>query len=194
MRQPILLFDLGGVLVDLADPVASIGLDMTPDEFWTTWLSSPLVHAFETGQLSAREFVEQFGARLGFDDAARFDRALRRWHLPLFAGAENGLRELTSAHTVALLSNTNEIHWQHVDAQTDVFDSFDKLFLSFVTGNAKPSPAAFRDVVVHFDCAPADVVFFDDNAGNVAAARNEGLRAVNVSGWDAVAQAVAKVT
>jgi len=194
MRQPILLFDLGGVLVDLADPVTSIGLDMTPDEFWAMWLSSPLVHKFETGRLSAGAFVEQFGAELGFDDAVQFDRALRRWHLPLFDGAENALRELTSEHAVALLSNTNEIHWQHVDAQTDVFASFDKLFLSFVTGNAKPSPAAFRDVIAHFDCEPADIVFFDDNAGNVAAARDVGLRAVHVSGWTAVAGEVAKVT
>jgi putative hydrolase of the HAD superfamily len=190
MRQQILLFDLGGVLVDLADPVSSIGLDMTSEEFWTLWLGSPLVRGFETGRLTAREFVAQFGAQLGFSDAAEFDRALRRWHLPMFGGAEASLRQLTTSHTVALLSNTNEIHWQHVVSQTDVFDAFDQLFLSYVTGHAKPDPASFQDVLAHFDCAPSDVIFFDDNAGNVAAARNEGLAAVQVSGWSAAAEAV----
>lgn len=193
MKDQIILFDLGGVLVDLADPVTSIGLAMTPDDFWSLWLSSPLVQQFEKGQLPVARFVAQFGAELGFNDAEEFDHALRRWHLPMFAGAEQALQFLTESSTVALLSNTNEIHWQHVESQTDVFTRFSKVFLSYETGNAKPSPAAFRDVVQHFDCAPADIVFFDDNAGNVAAAKAEGLRAVQVQGWSNVEQEVAKV-
>lgn len=183
MKQQIILFDLGGVLVDLADPVTSIGLSMSGEEFWTIWLSSPLVQQFETGRLTASEFVSLFGAELGFHDTDEFDRALRSWHLPLFAGAEQALQTLTESGTVALLSNTNEIHWQHVESQTNIFTRFSKVFLSYETGNAKPNPAAFHDVVRHFDCAPNDIVFFDDNVGNVAAAKAEGLRAVRVQGW-----------
>ncbi len=193
MQQQIILFDLGGVLVDLADPVSSIGLSMSSEEFWRMWLSSPLVQQFETGRLTASEFVSQFGAELGFSDAEEFDRALRSWHLPMFAGAEEALQDLTSSNTIALLSNTNEIHWQHVESQTEVFADFAKVFLSYETGNAKPHPSAFHDVVVHFDCEPQDIVFFDDNAGNVAAAEAEGLRAVQVQGWSNVEQEVAKV-
>ena len=166
---------------------------MTNEQFWDVWLTSPLVHGFETGQLSTPEFVARLGAEFGFEDAAEFDQALRRWHLPLFGGAEQGLRALTQSHTVALLSNTNEIHWNHVDAQSDVFTSFAKLFLSYETGNAKPTAAAFHDVVTHFDCDPGQIVFFDDNAGNVAAAQQEGLRAVQVRGWQHAEQEVAKV-
>lgn len=193
MKKNIILFDLGGVLVDLADPVASIGLSMTREEFWSIWLSSPLVQQFETGQLATPDFVTQFGAQLGFRDAEEFDRALRSWHLPLFDGAEHALQSLTESSTVALLSNTNEIHWQHVESQTDVFTHFSKVFLSYETGNAKPNPAAFHDVVQHFDCAPTDIIFFDDNAGNVAAAKAEGLRSVQVQGWSNAAHEVAKV-
>ncbi len=190
MQQQVILFDLGGVLVDLSDPVTSIGLDMSSDEFWTTWLASPLVQQFETGRLTATEFVAQFGAELGFTNAAEFDQALRRWHLPMFAGAEKALQELTLSNTIALLSNTNEIHWQHVASQTDVFSSFAKLFLSYETGNAKPAASAFHDVVEHFACAPQDIVFFDDNVANISAARAEGLRAVRVQGWSEVEQEI----
>jgi HAD superfamily hydrolase (TIGR01509 family) len=193
MRQQIILLDLGGVLVDLADPVTSIGLSMSAEEFWAIWLSSPLVQKFETGRLSAFEFVTQFGAELGFDDTEEFDRALRSWHLPMFDGAEKALRTLTESNTIALLSNTNEIHWQHVASQTDVFAEFAKVFLSYETGNAKPHPSAFHEVVAHFDCAPQDIVFFDDNVGNVAAARAEGLRAVRVQGWSEVERAIDKI-
>jgi HAD superfamily hydrolase (TIGR01509 family) len=193
VQQQIILFDLGGVLVDLADPVTSIGLSISGEEFWAIWLSSPLVQQFETGRLSASEFVTQFGAILGFDDADEFDRALRSWHLPLFDGAEKALQDLTNSNTIALLSNTNEIHWQHVESQTDVFADFAKVFLSYETGNAKPHPAAFHDVVEHFDCEPQNIVFFDDNMGNVAAARAEGLRAVRVQGWAEVEREIDKV-
>ena len=193
MQKPVLLFDLGGVLVDLADPVTSIGLEMTPDEFWAMWLNSSLVSEFETGRLSVQEFTRGLGAQLGFVNAREFDAALRRWHLPMFDGAEDGLRQLTSTHAVALLSNTNEIHWQHVAAQTDVFDEFDQLFLSYETGYAKPDPAAFHDVVTHFSCQPADIIFFDDNAGNVAAAQEVGLRAKQVRGWAAVASELSRL-
>ena len=193
MQQQIILFDLGGVLVDLADPVTSIGLSMSGEEFWSIWLSSPLVQQFETGRLTASEFVTQFGAKLGFHDADEFDRALRSWHLPLFDGAEKALQDLANSNTIALLSNTNEIHWQHVESQTDVFADFAKVFLSYETGNAKPHPSAFHDVVEHFECEPQDIVFFDDNEGNVAAARAEGLRAVHVQGWSEVEREIDRI-
>ena len=193
MQQQIILFDLGGVLVDLADPVSSIGLSMSSEEFWRMWLSSPLVQQFETGRLPAAEFVSQFGAELGFHDADEFDQALRSWHLPLFEGVEKALQNLTDSNTIALLSNTNEIHWQHVESQTDVFAEFAKVFLSYETGNAKPHPSAFHDVVAHFDCEPQDIIFFDDNVGNVAAAKAEGLRAVRVQGWSEVTQEIDKI-
>jgi FMN phosphatase YigB (HAD superfamily) len=165
MQQQIILFDLGGVLVDLADPVKSIGLSMSGEEFWTVWLSSPLVQQFETGRLTATEFVTQFGAELGFHDADEFDRALRSWHLPMFDGAEKALQDLTNSNTIALLSNTNEIHWQYVASQTDAFADFAKVFLSYETGNAKPQPSAFHDVVEHFDCEPRNCVLFACRAG-----------------------------
>ena len=193
MQRQIILLDLGGVLVDLADPVTSIGLSMSDEEFWSVWLSSPLVQQFETGRLTASEFVTQFGAGLGFHDADEFDRALRSWHLPLFDGAERALQDLTASNTIALLSNTNEIHWQHVESQTDVFAEFAKVFLSYETGNAKPHPSAFHDVVAHFDCEPNDIVFFDDNIGNIVAAKAEGLRAVRVQGWSEVEREIDKI-
>jgi len=193
MSQKIILLDLGGVLVDLGDPVAAIGLNMSGEEFWSIWLSSPLVHQFETGRLTASEFVSQFGAELGFGNADEFDRALRSWHLPLFDGAEEALQSLTESNTIALLSNTNEIHWQQVESQTNVFSKFASVFLSYETGNAKPGPAAFHDVARHFGCDPREIVFFDDNAGNVAAAEAEGLRAVQVQGWSNVKQEIDRI-
>jgi putative hydrolase of the HAD superfamily len=193
MNQPIILFDLGGVLVDLGDPVAAIGLDMSDEDFWDMWLSSPLVYKLETGQLSAEDFVSRFAAELGFEDADSFDRAIRSWQLPMFDGAEQYLQSLTGSATVALLSNTNDMHWQHVQSQTDVFATFSKLFLSYETGFAKPHAAAFHDVIRYFACEPADIFFLDDNPNNIAAAKAAGLRAQQTKGLAEARQAVSEL-
>lgn len=190
MASKIILFDLGGVLVDLGDPVAEIGLSLSSDEFWKLWLSSPIVRGFETGRVSTTEFTARFGKVLGFGNPQEFERRIRRWKLPLFDGAEAYLQELGDRAEIALLSNTNAIHWQHVLSQTDVFGGFENLFLSFETGHAKPDVTAFRDVIEHFDCAPDDVVFVDDSPANIAAATEFGFDAHQTAGIDAAKQVV----
>src|SRR5580704_9548250 len=55
----IVLFDLGGVLVDFGGVGAMrelAGID-SDDELWRRWLSSPSVRAFERGQCSAADFA-----------------------------------------------------------------------------------------------------------------------------------------
>jgi len=81
-----------------------------------------------------------------------------------------------------LLSNTNEIHWRQVTTASRVFESFERVFLSYETGHYKPEHAAFRDVTAFFDCAPGDVLFVDDSEPNIAAARKFGIDAHRVVG------------
>jgi len=193
MQKTIILLDLGGVLVDLGDPVRAMHLDMDNTSFWKLWLSSSLVQQFETGHLDATEFTAAFGAHLGIDQPGEFASRLQRWQLQVYAGAADYLRELSRHQTVALLSNTNEIHWQQVLSQTDVFADFAGLFLSYETGHAKPHTAAFLDVIDYFSCVPQAIAFFDDNADNVAAAAAVGMRAVQVRGIPQLAEQVEKV-
>ena len=188
MNRKIVLFDLGGVLVDLGDPVAAIGLDMSNDDFWQCWLSSPAVRGYETGRISQRDFLRECGAGFGIPDARQFAARIRRWQLPLFAGAEEFLASVMKHVEVALLSNTNEIHWQQVLSQTSVFGRFAKLFLSFETGNAKPDEQSFLDVVEYFDRAPDDIVFLDDNPQNIATASAIGFRAYQTRGIEEARQ------
>ena len=55
----LVLFDLGGVLIELSGvgamrDLAGIGSD---DELWERWLSCPWVRAFERGECTAAEFA-----------------------------------------------------------------------------------------------------------------------------------------
>jgi len=188
-----LLLDLGGVLADLRDPVAAMGLDMSLDAFWKTWTSSATVRAFETGQMSEAEFLEQIPAELGYSGSGSFERQFHAWQLELFPGVGDLVRGALPRYRVALLSNTNEIHWRQVNEGNDVFADFEHVFLSYETGHFKPSAAAFSQVTDWFECAPADVIFLDDSVPNVAAAREFGMDARRVVGVGELEQQLLRV-
>lgn len=180
--KPVLLLDLGGVLADLGDPVSAMGLNMAPAEFWEIWTSSTIVRAFETGQMGVKEFLVKVPVELGYAGANPFAQQFHAWRLKLFPGVDHLVRNAARHYRVALLSNTNEIHWQQVNESNTVFADFERVFLSYETGYFKPSPLAFGQVMECFDCPPSEVVFLDDSAPNVAAARALGIDARQVAG------------
>lgn len=178
----VVLFDLGGVLADLGEPTKTIGLDLSEERFWQIWLNSPHVHAFERGKLAAHDFISGVADEFEQADVEDFENRLRRWHLKLFPGTEELIQFVSTKHRAALLSNTNAVHWDQVTGATDIFSAFDHLFLSFETGHYKPDAISYEQVVTHFDCEPADVLFFDDSPRNIIAARELGFDAHQVHG------------
>ena len=177
----VVLFDLGGVLADLGNPATSMRLDKSLDEFWSAWLSSPRVHEFETGQHTITEFSTLIAPELGLT-GPDFEAQFRQWVLQPFPGINELVAYAKQSHRVGLLSNTNELHWQQVTSSTNAFDAFDKLFLSFETGNFKPGESAYQQVVRQFDCDAVDVLFLDDSPRNVDAAIEFGMTAEVVNG------------
>ena len=177
MNPKVLLFDLGGVLADLGDPVAAMGLDLEPAEFWRTWTTSPAVRAFETGRMGESEFFEVMAGELGYPGDAPFEHAFHRWILRPFPDLESRLQRAGQGRPLALLSNTNPIHWRQVREATSAFDAFERTFLSFETGHFKPERAAFQQVIDHFGCRPAEIRFVDDVQANVDAAQALGIDA-----------------
>lgn len=183
MRTELIVFDLGGVLASLGHPAEQMQLGMSEDEFWSVWLASATVATLETGGMAEHEFFARFPAELGLPDSGRdFRRRFQRWRLELFPGVTEWLRQLGERYRIALLSNTNPIHWQMVDPDGGFRPLFDHVFLSYEIGRAKPAPAIFEHVL---ECVPHDpgaIVFLDDTASNVAAAATHGIRSVQVTG------------
>lgn len=180
-NKRVLLFDLGGVLADLGTPASDMDLDMSEEAFWDVWLNSASVRTWEMGRLDTPDFCRRIAAELS-QDPDTIEARLRNWRLAFFPGVEALVHSIPETTSLALLSNTNEIHWCQVASSGDVFDRFEHLFLSFETGNYKPARAAFEQVTARFDCDPGDVLFLDDSAQNVAAAIDVGLDAHQVRG------------
>jgi len=190
--EPIswVLFDLGGVLVEIGGVVETIRASSSQDsneDPWEAWLRSPAVWRWETGDTSNEEFAIQIVEELGLDRSPdEFLVDCSTWVLGTFPGIPGILASLQGRVRLACLSNTNPLHWPIIQRDLALQDSLDRCFLSYELGMAKPDPATFRHVAAELGCAPKEVLFIDDNRLNVSGARKAGMLAEQAFGGDEV--------
>ncbi len=185
-ETPVLLLDMGGVLVQVdADRKldAWTGGRLAAADFWPLWLNSPTVKRFESGQTSgsafAREAVEEFGLDMSPE---AFLEDFAGWLTTPFPGAIELLDRLRPQYRLACLSNSSSVHWPILEKLFDTAHRFEVVFPSYQLGVLKPDPEIFRIVKRRLTVPPKDIWFFDDNLVNVDAARAEGFSAWQVRG------------
>ncbi len=172
------LFDMGGVLVELGPLDELLGASMSGDEFWPRWLASPSVRAFESGRCTVDDFAAGLVEELKLDlEPAEVVERFGRFPRGLFPGAAALAAEVGQQVVTGILSNTNALHWETQPMAEAVQNLCHHAFLSFRIGLLKPDQAVFHHVVAELGVAPAQVLFLDDNALNVEAARTAGLQA-----------------
>lgn len=185
MAIELVLFDLGGVLIELA-PLQSMGrffAQTDEDEVWRRWLACPWVRRFERGGCDpdtfARGMVEHWSMTASPED---FLEAFVRWPRGLMPGARELAASVRSRVAIGCLSNTNALHAARHAQEDAVYDLFDHRFLSHELGLVKPDREIYDHVVERLGCPAANVLFLDDNAINVEGARRAGLRAERARG------------
>ena len=185
-----ILFDLGNVLVELdGPPIKPEWLDssVTSEESWRRWNSSQFVEKYEKGLISAREFVEGVIGEQGLKiDAADFVKHYTLWPKALFPGVLELLADLRSRYTLALYSNTSDMHWPRMMDEMRLDGKFDYYFASFQMGMYKPDVKSFVYVADKMELEPKKILFLDDNPANVAGARQAGLLSEQVKGINQV--------
>jgi HAD superfamily hydrolase (TIGR01509 family) len=174
----LLLFDLGGVLMELNDPIKTFGLDCDEQEFHRRWLLSPAVRAHECGAISAEQFANDVTRemQLPYDPYTFLDR-FGAWPGSPYPEAIDLIGRIDARLDCAILSNTNAFHWDNLDIKNAFAHRFDRCFLSYETGLLKPDAHAYTHVADEYKCDLAQIHFFDDNPLNVAAAAELGMQA-----------------
>jgi HAD superfamily hydrolase (TIGR01509 family) len=191
----VLLFDLGGVLVDVAnlrELPALLPEPMQPEALRRKWVSSPAIGRFECGQCSKEAFATEFSREWGLALApGDFLERFASWVVAPYPGTGQLLAELDGRFTLACLSNTNAVHWEKVLGMQDLRPVLERPFLSYAMGAMKPSPAVYARVVRELECAPGEIAFFDDGPENVDGAARAGLSAHLTVGPDRLRQVLA---
>lgn len=179
MAERVLLFDLGGVLVDwrgLAELERLTAPRHSRAEVRRRFAASPTIRDFETGRCDRRAFAERFVEEWDLDLApAAFLELFRSWLRGPFPGTLESLAALRGRFRLACLSNTNEMHWAHMMGDLGLAAALDHRYASHELRLMKPDPAIFRQVVEDLAVDPSAVVFFDDGEANVEAARAIGM-------------------
>jgi glucose-1-phosphatase len=193
----VILFDLGGVLIELAGVDRMLELcnhAFSADELWARWLTSEGVRRFETGRAGPDEFGTAMLAEFGLPiEAAQFLEEFTAWPKGVFPGSFALLDRLSASYRLACLSNTNALHWPRVCDEMGLARYFEFSFASHLVGMLKPDAEIFHHVVAQLGCPPARILFLDDNQLNVASARAAGMVARRTAGLAEVMAALAEV-
>jgi putative hydrolase of the HAD superfamily len=180
----LVLFDLGGVLIDFGgvEAMAELAGIADPDEVWRRWLSCEWVRSFERGGCSADEFAAGVAAdwQLPIDGPA-FLAAFTGWVAGALPGADELVAEVGAATRIGCLSNTNPVHWVQWGAWP-VLDQLEFRFLSYELGLVKPDRELFDAVAAAVPFKRGRVLFLDDNRINVDGALDAGFQAAVAKG------------
>lgn len=170
------VFDVGRVLVQW--DMRGLFAKLIDDQARLDWFCSTVVTEEWHAQHDAgRDLAELVAARKaefpGHDDlidayATRFLETIPG-NVP---GSHEIVREL-AARQIPLFAITNfaSPFWREYRAIEPLFDLFGDIVVSGDEKLAKPDPRIFELAARRFGYAPADMLFIDDNAANIAAAQ-----------------------
>ncbi|MBX2857197.1 MAG: HAD family phosphatase [Cellvibrionaceae bacterium] len=188
-----ILFDLGRVLINLPGPPPLrdewLPQALSVEEKWRRWGECPVVIAYESGKISAEEFIDGMLAYFNLSvGGAQFREAFVDWPAGFLPGAQDLLRQLKPRYTLAFYSNTSDLHLPRFMNTIGLAQYFDFAFASYEIGHYKPDPEGFRIVQQRMAVANEHILFIDDMPANVASAVSVGMHAEQALGVDQVKQ------
>ena len=176
----ILLFDLGGVIVPWVGMEAlAAHNNITRAEVSDRFDASDVFRAFERGKASEADFITELQRIFDLPDTDTTS-LWNSWVLPPYPGTLDALANLKSRFTTACLSNTNSLHWAHLNTMFSTDETFHHAFASHEIYEAKPDAASYLKPIEMMGCDIEDVWFFDDTEANIDGARKAGLTAFHV--------------
>ena len=150
-----LIFDFGGVLVNLdkqlcLDTFKKLGV-YELEKLISKYAQSGFLQDLEVGKITAKGFRDELRklSQQNLTDA-QIDAAWNIFLLDIPAFKLDLLLELRKKYRVIMLSNTNELHFEQVAINEfkknglALDDYFDKCYLSYKIGMAKPNEDIFH--------------------------------------------------
>lgn len=177
-----ILFDLGGVLYNVQyQKTVEEFAELTESRMVFSQESELSVIAdFERGLITADEFRRELLFAFGYKDPIeneKFDNAWNSMLMGVYEYAIPLVRTLKqNGHTIALLSNINELHYEYVEKQCDeLLSLFDDIYLSYKIGKRKPDSEVFTYVIDNSKWKSEETLYIDDASRHIESAKKNGL-------------------
>lgn len=200
MEYKNVLFDLGGVLIDLdvqrairtfsallASPVDHVGHPQTISELVTAeglmgGHTSQLIDRYQVGEISTDAFIHAIQQQC--HPGTTYQQVVDAWYVML-----DGMRDEKSAllqslaergKNIYVLSNINELHVEWTLKNCPALKIAKRLFFSNEIGMSKPDPRCYELVLRETGINPAETVYVDDLPANIEAGRAFGFQCLHV--------------
>jgi putative hydrolase of the HAD superfamily len=181
-----LLFDLGGVIIDIDfsrafrawQPISNLSLDKLAESFK---FDAPY-ERHERGEITAAEYFEHLRSTLSL---CGDDLRIREGWNSIYIGEITETVALVRAARMTLpcnaFTNTNAAHQAAWSAQFPAIPHlFSRIFASHEIGHRKPERAAFEHIGQALGVPLDSIMFFDDLIENIEGAQSAGLQTVHV--------------
>lgn len=192
-----LIFDLGGVIVNLdwnlcINNFKKIGVK-NMDSLVSTTLQKDFILQYERGKISSDEFraeIRKFTTETVSDEQINY-----AWNSLLVDVPKEKLRlllDLKKKYRVLMLSNTNELSFEHCRKNFfnrdgyQIEDYFDKCYLSYKMGTNKPEPEIFEALLKDAGLKAEECLFLDDGIHNVKAANALNFNAEYIKPYSSI--------
>jgi len=141
--------------------------------------SSDISRRFETGAATSEEFFSDIVSRCGLTiSMADFIRAFTDIFSPIPTTIQL-VKKVKLRYKIALLSNTNELDFEHAIKRTEIFHLFDAVTVSFEVHALKPAEKIYRDVLAKLHLQASECLYVDDIKEYVDAAGGLGFHSVH---------------
>jgi glucose-1-phosphatase len=175
-----IIFDIGRVLVriDVARAMQGLasGTALSPAELWSAIEKDPRWPDWQEGRMASRDWYLHLGRRLGGDFT--FEQFTEIWNRvldPAPIHEDSLFQRLSRTYRLALLSNTDPLHVQHLEANFTFFRFFPTRIYSCSVGASKPNPLIYREALRALKVQAQEAVYVDDIAVYVEAAQRLGM-------------------
>lgn len=176
----LVCFDLGGVVVRLAESLAQAAdlAGIRPEQYANRRLDLAPIMAllleFETGKLDEATFFQQAATTMEIEPDV-LKRTHAAWIIERYPGVTELWQQLRQIGLgLACLSNTSSPHWlimSQPGRRFVPFDMLDHALASHEIGFHKPDPEAFKVLEQRSGLKGRDILYFDDHPANIEAAR-----------------------
>lgn len=186
MNIEAILFDMGGVMVN-CDPKPALsafaaGLGKPYEEVYAAIANEEVISPFELGQISPEDYFEKVKATLGCD--LNYQDFVVTWNsiITEFPESTQLIKTLRSRYRLVALSNTNELHQEHMINTMPNLKGLHDWATSWEIGSAKPDTQIFEVAVQKAGVCRDNILYIDDRKEFVEAGRQFGLIAAHCFG------------
>jgi len=177
-----ILFDMGNVLLNFNAKKAAIRFAkecrVPITKVWIHFFTSPTEKAYTRGKISSYEFYRH--AREALNVPVSFSVFKHYWNDIFWenSGMDGLLARLKKKYPLYLLSNTNAMHFGHIQKNFKILRHFKKSFPSHLVGHRKPERQIYLKVLKAIKQKPENTLFVDDVKRFVEGARKVGINAI----------------